>query len=119
ECYFDEGTHINCVENYNSGVRRAERIYGHIAGTNTQGFANELAWRASHRRVDKKSKFERLLMTAAEVAASATWTGYWQRRKGYLWWATRYRDWQKTKLALTYQPTIALEVRLGRESILV
>jgi transposase-like protein len=119
ECYFDEGTHINCVESFNSSVRRAERIYGHIAGTNAQGFADECAWRYSHRRVDKKSKFELMLMAVGEIAASATWTGYWQRRTGYLWWKERYRAWQKTKLALTYQPSIVLEVLPERQSIRV
>src|SRR4051794_6701080 len=78
--FMDEGVCTNQAESYFSRLRRAEiGTHHHIAGPYLNAYANEMAWREDHRRVDNGSQ---AMLVAGAVMASAQsrqWSGYWQR----------------------------------------
>jgi transposase-like protein len=79
--FMDDGVCTNQAESYFSRLRRAEiGTHHHIAGPYLNAYANEMAWREDHRRVDNGS--QAMLVTCATLAArqSRAWSGYWQRR---------------------------------------
>jgi hypothetical protein len=78
--FMDEGVCTNQAESYFSRLRRAEvGTHHHIAGPYLNAYANEMAWREDHRRVDNGS--QAMLVAAAIMAnrQSRNWSGYWQR----------------------------------------
>jgi transposase-like protein len=78
--FMDDGVCTNQAESYFSRLRRAEiGTHHHIAGPYLNAYANEMAWREDHRRVDNGS--QAMLVAGAVMAArqSRNWTGYWQR----------------------------------------
>ena len=79
--YSVDGASTNIVESFNGRLRRAERgVHHRIAGRYLQGYADEMAWREDHRRVDNGRQFSKLLAACANGPRS-TMTGYWQRRR--------------------------------------
>jgi transposase-like protein len=78
--FMDEGVCTNQAESYFSRLRRAEiGTHHHIAGPYLNAYANEMAWREDHRRVDNGN--QALLVAGAVMASrqSRAWAGYWQR----------------------------------------
>jgi transposase-like protein len=78
--FMDDGVCTNQAESYFSRLRRAEvGTHHHIAGPYLNAYANEMAWREDHRRVDNGS--QAMLVAGAAMASgqSRSWTGYWRR----------------------------------------
>jgi transposase-like protein len=78
--FMDEGVCTNQAESYFSRLRRAEvGTHHHIAGPYLAAYANEMAWREDHRRVDNGSQAGLVVEAALAAPQSRTWAGYWQR----------------------------------------
>lgn len=78
--FYDEGVCTNQAESYFSRLRRAEiGTHHHIAGPYLNAYANEMAWREDHRRVDNGSQVMLVAGAAMLSRQSRSWTGYWQR----------------------------------------
>lgn len=77
-----DGACTNQAESFFSRMRRSEiGIHHRIAGDYLAAYAVELAWREDARRVSNGNQFAMLVSAAAVAPKSATWAGYWQRRK--------------------------------------
>lgn len=78
--FMDEGVCTNQAESYFSRLRRAEiGTHHHIAGPYLNAYANEMAWREDHRRIDNGSQVMLVASAVMSNAQSRSWTGYWQR----------------------------------------
>jgi transposase-like protein len=78
--FMDEGVCTNQAESYFSRLRRAETgTHHHIAGPYLSAYANEMAWREDHRRVDNGAQVSLVLEGALASHQSRVWAGYWQR----------------------------------------
>jgi transposase-like protein len=78
--FMDEGVETNMAESYFSRLRRAEiGTHHHIAGPYLNAYANEMAWREDHRRVDNGRQAALVTGSALASRQSRQWTGYWQR----------------------------------------
>ena len=78
--FMDEGVCTNQAESYFSRLRRAEiGTHHHIAGPYLAAYANEMAWREDHRRVDNGSQAMLVAGAVMRNRQSRNWTGYWQR----------------------------------------
>lgn len=78
--FMDEGVETNMAESYFSRLRRAEiGTHHHIAGPYLAAYANEMAWREDHRRVDNGRQAALVAGAAMRNRQSRSWTGYWQR----------------------------------------
>jgi hypothetical protein len=76
----DEGVCTNQAESYFSRLRRAEvGTHHHIAGPYLNAYANEMAWREDHRRIDNGRQTALVAGAAMRNRQSRSWTGYWQR----------------------------------------
>ncbi|MFN3858823.1 MAG: IS1595 family transposase [Caulobacter sp.] len=81
EAYSLNGACTNMVESYFSRLRRAEiGVHHHIAGPYLAAYANEMAWRETHRRVSNGEQFTAIVDAALSHPVSRQWKGYWQRR---------------------------------------
>lgn len=78
--FMDEGVETNMAESYFSRLRRAEiGTHHHIAGPYLNAYANEMAWREDHRRVDNGRQAAFVAGAVMRNRQSRSWTGYWQR----------------------------------------
>jgi transposase-like protein len=78
--FMDEGVCTNQAESYFSRLRRAEiGTHHHIAGPYLNAYANEMAWREDHRRVDNGRQTMLVAGAVMRNRQSRNWTGYWQR----------------------------------------
>lgn len=80
EAYSHDGACTNQAESFFSRIRRAEiGVHHRVSGRHLHQYANEMAWRENHRRVDNGSQY--LMVAGASLAhpVSREWKGYWQR----------------------------------------
>lgn len=78
--FSDEGACTNQAESFFSRLRRAEiGTHHHISGQYLQGYADEMAWRENHRRIDNGSQYFAAAKAALAHPVSGQWKGYWQR----------------------------------------
>ena len=78
--FMDEGVCTNQAESYFSRLRRAEvGTHHHIAGPYLFQYANEMAWREDHRRVDNGTQAGMVAGATMADPVSRRWAGYWQR----------------------------------------
>jgi transposase-like protein len=78
--FMDDGVCTNQAESYFSRLRRAEvGTHHHIAGPYLSAYANEMAWREDHRRVDNGRQTMLVMQSALACLQSRQWAGYWQR----------------------------------------
>lgn len=77
-----KGTYTNGAESFFSRLRRAEvGHHHHISGPYLVRYAQELAWREDHRRVDNGRQVRAIGALAMAAPVSVDWCGYWQRAK--------------------------------------
>ncbi len=80
EAYSWEGACTNQAESYFSRLRRAVAgQHHHVSHKYLHQYANEMAWREDHRRIDNGGLFRKALGSALHSPVSRTWKGYWQR----------------------------------------
>jgi transposase-like protein len=80
--YSDRGVYSNGAEGYFSRLRRAEiGHHHHVAGAYLVRYAQEMAWREDHRRVDNRRQVQGVMGLAMAAPVSVDWCGYWQRRR--------------------------------------
>jgi len=78
--YSDRGVYSNGAEGYFSRLRRAEvGHHHHVAGVYLVRYAQEMAWREDHRRVDNGRQVQGVMALAMACRPSIDWCGYWQR----------------------------------------
>jgi transposase-like protein len=78
----DNGANINQAESYFARIKRSEfGIYHRLVGTRLQAYADEMAWRENHRRQPNGTQWTEITTVALAQPKSATWAGYWHRRK--------------------------------------
>jgi len=78
--YSDRGVYSNGAEGYFSRLRRAEvGHHHHVAGVYLVRYAQEMAWREDHRRVDNGRQVQGVVGLAMACKPSVDWSGYWQR----------------------------------------
>lgn len=81
--YSDGFACTNGAESFFSRMRRAERgHHHHIAGVYLARYAQESAFRESHRRMDNGSQVQRVAGLALAARPSVDFGGYWQRALG-------------------------------------
>jgi transposase-like protein len=75
-----DGTHSNNAESFFSRMRRGEiGHHHHVAGPYLIRFAQEAAFRETHRRDDNGSQVDRVVRLAMIHKPSIDFAGYWQR----------------------------------------
>ncbi len=80
--YSDRGIYSNGAEANFSRLRRAEiGHHHHVGGTYLVRYAQEMAWREDHRRVDNGRQVQGVMGLAMACRPSVDWCGYWQRHK--------------------------------------
>ena len=80
--YYDRGVYSNGAEGYFSRLRRAEvGHHHHVAGVYLVRYAQEMAWREDHRRMDNGRQVQGVMALAMACRPSVDWCGYWQRSK--------------------------------------
>ena len=73
-------THTNNAEGFFSRMRRDEiGHHHHVAGPYLIRFAQEFAWRETHRRLPNGDQVDRVVALAMNARKSAEFCGYWQR----------------------------------------
>ncbi len=78
--YSDGFACTNGAESFFSRMRRAERgHHHHISGIYLARYAQESAFRESHRRMDNGSQIQRVTGLALAARPSVDFCGYWQR----------------------------------------
>jgi len=78
--YSDRGVYSNGAEGYFSRLRRAEvGHHHHVAGVYLVRYAQEMAWREDHRRVDNGRQVQGVVGLAMACKPSVDFCGYWQR----------------------------------------
>jgi transposase-like protein len=78
--YSDRGVYSNGAESFFSRLRRAEiGHHHHVAGVYLVRYAQEMAWREDHRRVDNGRQVQGVMGLAMAARPSVDWCGYWQR----------------------------------------
>jgi transposase-like protein len=76
------GTYTNGAESFFSRMRRAEiGHHHHIAGQYLIRYAQEMAWREDHRRLDNGRQVQQITGLAMACRPSVDFCGYWQRAK--------------------------------------
>lgn len=76
----DRGVYSNGAEGYFSRLRRAEvGHHHHVAGAYLARYAQEMAWREDHRRVDNGGQVWGVMGLAMASRPSVDFCGYWQR----------------------------------------
>lgn len=76
----DEDACTNQAESFFSRLRRAEiGTHHHISAKYLGAYANEMAWREDHRRVDNGALYQAVVAAAMSHPVSRQWKGYWQR----------------------------------------
>jgi transposase-like protein len=74
------GIYTNGAEGFFSRMRRAESgHHHHIAGPYLHRYAQEMAWREDHRRMDNGTQVKTVLTLALACKPSVDFCGYWQR----------------------------------------
>jgi transposase-like protein len=78
--YSDRGVYSNGAESFFSRLRRAEiGHHHHVAGAYLVRYAQEMAWREDHRRVDNGRQVQGVVGLAMACKSSVDFCGYWQR----------------------------------------
>jgi len=78
--YSMDGACTNGAESFFSRLRRAEAgHHHHIAGAYLARYAQESAWKESHRRIDDGTQARGLVRLALAAKPSVDFCGYWQR----------------------------------------
>jgi transposase-like protein len=73
-------THTNNAEGFFSRMRRGEiGHHHHVAGPYLIRFAQEFAWRETHKRLPNGDQVDRVVALAMNARKSAEFCGYWQR----------------------------------------
>jgi hypothetical protein len=73
-------THTNNVEGFFSRMRRGEiGHHHHVAGPYLIRFAQEYAWRETHKRVSNGQQTDKVVTLAMRSPKSPVFCGYWQR----------------------------------------
>jgi transposase-like protein len=76
----DEDACTNQAESFFSRLRRAEiGTHHHISNKYLGSYANEMAWREDHRRVDNGALYQAVVAATMSHPVSRQWKGYWQR----------------------------------------
>jgi len=80
--YSSKDSCTNGAEGWFSRLRRGEvGQHHHIAGKHLLAYAQEMAFREDHRRVDNGSVYRKLAGLCLSTPQSRTWCGYWQGNK--------------------------------------
>lgn len=80
--YSEDDANTNQAESFFSRLRRAEiGIHHRIAGRYLHAYAAEIAWREDFRRAPNGTQFLMATGATAISCKSASWCGYWQRRR--------------------------------------
>lgn len=76
----DNDACTNQAESFFSRLRRAEiGTHHHISNKYLGAYANEMAWREDHRRVDNGALYQAIVAATMSHPVSRQWKGYWQR----------------------------------------
>jgi transposase-like protein len=82
EAYSADGACTNQAESYFARLRRAEiGQHHHLAGVYLKRYAQEMAWKETHRREGNGEQFTLLGRLAAACRPSVDFCGYWQRHR--------------------------------------
>jgi hypothetical protein len=82
DVYSRDGVNTNWAESYFAILRKIHYGTHHqISARHLAAYANELAWRQDHRRMDESDKVALLLMLCLNAPQSQKWRGYWQQRR--------------------------------------